>query len=80
MSDARDIAVDAEGHAYVTGYEYCSESSVFPVQGSFGPKCNGDYDAYLVKVAVTGQTISAQSSFQVKVPPPPMRDSRNKVP
>ncbi|RRR69282.1 MAG: hypothetical protein EI684_16125 [Candidatus Viridilinea halotolerans] len=48
------IAVDAAGHAYVTGYTYSSEAEGFPV--TIGPDLtyNGSGDAFVAKVKADG--------------------------
>ncbi|MBK9125813.1 MAG: SBBP repeat-containing protein [Chloroflexi bacterium] len=50
------IAVDADGHAYVTGTTFSSQST-FPVL--IGPDLtrNGDYEAFVAKVSVDGSSL-----------------------
>ncbi len=50
-----DIAVDATGHAYVTGY---TESATFPTTGtSVQPFHRGPSDAFVTKFAPNGKTV-----------------------
>jgi hypothetical protein len=51
-----DIAVDAAGNAYVSGYALSTSSTPFPVIGA-GLSGNGNYDAFLAKVAANGASL-----------------------
>jgi hypothetical protein len=53
-----DIAVDAQGRAYVTGYTKSTESS-FPVTGGVDPTHNGKKDAFLARVSYAPLTADA---------------------
>ena len=54
--DARFLALDAEGNAYVTGSTASTEAT-FPV--TIGPDLthNGDYDAFVAKVNSSGTAL-----------------------
>lgn len=51
-----DVAVDATGHAYATGFTGSDESS-FPVSGGPDTSFNGVADAFVVKLAPDGQDL-----------------------
>jgi hypothetical protein len=53
-----EIAVDGDGHAYVTGYTYSSEAQVFPV--TVGPDLtyNSAGDAFVAKVEADGTALA----------------------
>jgi len=51
-----DIAVDAQGNAYIVGTTWSSETEGFPVLAGPDPTYNGgDSDAYAAKVAASGE-------------------------
>jgi len=49
-----DIALDESGNAYVTGYTYSVDGSLFPVKGGPDHHDITTEDAFVVKVAATG--------------------------
>jgi hypothetical protein len=51
--EARGIAVDGAGNAYVTGYTHSTEAT-FPVVGGPDPTFNGGIDAFVAKVRADG--------------------------
>ena len=52
---AMDIAIDADGCAYVTGYTNSTDlPTSSPVQGTYG---GGDYDAFVLKLSSTGNAL-----------------------
>jgi len=56
-----DIAVDGAGAAYVTGYTYSSNFPTTP--GVFDTTYNGSDDAFVVKLAVEGESGPIYSTF-----------------
>jgi hypothetical protein len=56
IDEARAIAVDSAGHAYVTGYTASSQAT-FPV--AVGPDLtyNGEYDAFVAKIHPSGASL-----------------------
>ena len=48
--NGNDIAVDAAGNAYITGYTYSTEAT-FPVTGGPDLTSNGGWDAFVAKVS-----------------------------
>jgi hypothetical protein len=52
--DARGIAVDAQGNAYVAGL---TTSTNFPTQNAFQPQNGGTYDAFVAKFSPDGSTL-----------------------
>ncbi len=54
-ADAKDIAVDSAGNAYVTGTVFCGGG--FPVLNAVQPACGGPQDAFLLKVNSAGSAL-----------------------
>ena len=50
----RDIAVDGEGNAYVTGY---TSSTNFPTANAFQPNHGGGVDAFVAELTATGSAL-----------------------
>ncbi len=56
IDGARDVAVDAEGNVYVTGFTSSSHTS-FPVVAGPDTTFGGDQDAFVVKVSADGTAL-----------------------
>jgi hypothetical protein len=52
LNEAEDLAVDASGHAYVTGWT--TSANVPTTPGAYDPTDNGSYDGYVLKVNRSG--------------------------
>jgi hypothetical protein len=56
----RDIAVDPDGNAYITGY---TASTNFPIANAFQPALGGSYDAFVTKLNPAGSALVFSTYF-----------------
>jgi hypothetical protein len=55
VDEARGVAVDRFGHAYVTGVTNLSNN--FPTKNPFQPASGGSYDAFVAELSANGQSL-----------------------